>query len=244
MKKPLLHREIYYQVSSIIKISYTIYIHIIDFIYDRNVDKSLLIVAVIEGNNGLPRYPNIFPQPGHVAAEVTVYFVGPKNTVDQLMVLGATSRIKPNQLNVEEAYNWLRKLKLVNESYKNIIIDESHDMIQRMTSVRDRLMAPGNVLSVDHPLDVYIDRSLDGTSNSNGTDNDGIRFRGLRAGTEESSNTTNDNIVDEPGVEESSIYQNNTNLRVDNNEDLVHILSIDPQECEIDQGKKLFVNLE
>ena len=23
------------------------------------------------------------------------------------MVLGATSRIKPNQLNVEEAYNWL-----------------------------------------------------------------------------------------------------------------------------------------
>ena len=197
----------------------------------------MLNVAVIEGNHGLPECPNIFPQPGHVAAEVTVYFVGPKNTVDQLMVLGATSRIKPNQLNVEEAYNWLRKLKLVNKSYKNIIIDESHDMIERMRRVRDRLLAPESVLSLNHPLDVYIDRSLDGTSNSNGTDNDGLRFRGQRVNLEQSTNM-NENIVHGPGVEEFSNHQQNANLRQVVNEEIGHTPDIYPQEVEVNQGKK------
>ena len=228
-------------MSTIINIFSTIYIDTIDIHCYINDQKSLYNVAGIEGNNGLPRCPNIFPQPGHVAAEVTVYFVGPKNTVDQLMVLGATSRIKPNQLNVEEAYNWLRKLKLVNETYKNIIIDESHEMIQRMTSVRDRLLVPESVLSVDHPLDVYIDRSLDGTSNNNGTDNNGIRFRGQRVGTEESSNTNHNNF-DEPREEEFSIHQNNTNPRGDINEDIVNIPNIYPLEAQIDQGKKLLLS--
>ena len=102
------------------------------------------------------------------------------------MVLGATSKIKPNQLNIEETYNWLKKLKLVNKSYRNIIIDESDEMLQRMRSVRDSLLSPQVVLRVDLPLDVYIDRSLDGTSNNNGTDNDGIRFRGQIMSNEES----------------------------------------------------------
>ena len=42
------------------------------------------------GFDGFLSYPNIFPQPGHVKAEVMLYFVGPKNTVDQLIVLEAT----------------------------------------------------------------------------------------------------------------------------------------------------------
>ena len=155
------------------------------------------------------------------------------------MILGASSRIKPNQLNIEEAYHWLRKLKLVNKLYKNIIIDESHDMIQRMTTVRDRLLAPESVLSLNHPLDVYIDRSLDGTSNSNGTDNDGLRFRGQRVGFEESTNL-NENIVHATGVDESSSHQQNTNLREDVNEEIGHIPDIYPQEAEVNQGKKCF----
>ena len=40
--------------------------------------------------DGFLSCPNIFPQPGHVEAEVMLYFVGPKNTVDQLIVLEAT----------------------------------------------------------------------------------------------------------------------------------------------------------
>lgn len=59
-------------------------------------------------------------------------------------------------------------------------------MLQRMRSVRDSLLSPQVVLRVDLPLDVYIDRSLDGTSNNNGTDNDGIRFRGQIMSNEES----------------------------------------------------------
>ena len=159
------------------------------------------------------------------------------------MVLGATSRIKPNQLNVEEAYNWLRKLKLVNKLYKNIIIDESQDMIQRMRTVRDRLLAPESVLSLNHPLDVYIDRTLDGTSNSNGTDNDGLRFRGQRVGFEESTNM-NENIIHGPGVDESSNHQQNTNLREDVNEEIGNIPDNYPQEAEVNQGKKCFIGYD
>ena len=71
--------------------------------------------------DGFLSCPNIFPQPGHVKAEVMLYFVGPKNTVDQLIVLGATSRIKPCILNVSETYDWLKCLKAVNVHYKNTL---------------------------------------------------------------------------------------------------------------------------
>ena len=148
------------------------------------------------------------------------------------MVLGATSKIKSNMLNIEETYNWLRKLKVVNESYRNIIIDDSDVMLQRMIGVRDRLSSPQSVLSVDHPLDVYIDRTLDGSSNNNGTDYDGIRFRGQRVNNVQSTNITENTEV------ESDTFLPTTNSHGNINQEMADTIMTHPQNNENYEGKK------
>ena len=123
--------------------------------------------------DGFLSCPNIFPQPGHVKAEVMLYFVGPKNTVDQLIVLGATSRIKPCILNVSETYDWLKCLKAVNVHYKNITIDESIQMRNAMNLVREEIINPESALRIETPLEVHMDRILDSSS----LDFEGTTFR-------------------------------------------------------------------
>ena len=147
------------------------------------------------------------------------------------MVLGATSKIKSNILNIEETYNWLRKLKVVNESYRNIIIDESDVMLQRMIGVRDSLSSPESVLSVDHPLDVYIDRTLDGSSNNNGTDYDGIRFRGQRVNNVQSTNISENTEV------ESDTFQPTTYSHGNINQGMANTILTHPQNNENYEGK-------
>ena len=144
-------------------------------------------VDVTHRFDGFLSCPNIFPQPGHVKAEVMLYFVGPKNTVDQLIVLGATNRIKPCILNVSETYDWLKCLKAVNVHYKNITIDESIQMINSMNLVREELINPELALRIETPLDVHIDRVLDSSS----LDFEGTTFRPHRNpdNVEVSSNT-------------------------------------------------------
>ena len=135
-------------------------------------------------------------------------------------------------LNIEETYNWLRKLKVVNESYRNIIIDESDVMLQRMIGVRNSLSSPQSVLSVDHPLDVYIDRTLDGSSNNNGTDYDGIRFRGERVNNVQCTNITVSTEV------ESNTFLPTTNSHRNIIQEMAETILTHPQNDANFEGKK------
>ena len=43
-------------------------------------------IDALPESDGFPSCPNIFPQPGHIRAEIMLYFAGPKKTIDHLMM--------------------------------------------------------------------------------------------------------------------------------------------------------------
>ena len=82
-----------------------------------------------------------------------------------------------------------------------------------------------------HPLDVYIDRTLDGSSNNNGTDYDGITFRGQRVNNVQSTNISENTEV------ESDTFQPTTTSHGNINQEMADTVLTHPQNNQNYEGK-------